>query len=54
MKKTISEEERDYFYWHREEGHPEYGPALRCPACGGTEFFLYRGSLSLNRNDKKQ
>jgi hypothetical protein len=27
----MSDEQRSYYYKHREEGHPEYGPALRCP-----------------------
>jgi hypothetical protein len=35
----ISEEQREYFARHREEGHPRYEPALRCPNCGGTDFF---------------
>ena len=48
----ISEEQREYFARHREEGHPRYEPALRCPNCGGTEFFLYRGKLFTDQERK--
>src|SRR6266516_7561461 len=48
----MSDEQRSYYYKHREEGHPEYGPALRCPSCGGTEFFIYRGKLFTDQERK--
>jgi hypothetical protein len=41
----MPDEQSEYFARHREEGHPEYGPALRCPNCGGTDFYIYRGRL---------
>jgi hypothetical protein len=46
----MSDEQSSYYYKHRQEGHPQYGPALRCPTCGGTNFsYTEVGCLSIKK-----